>query len=170
MSAPEPRRVELGKLGGAFGIRGWVKLQSWTDPPEQIFEYRPWLLRLPDGWRECAVAEHRPHGKSLIARLPDIADREQAAALAGTLIAVWRTQLPAARPGEYYWADLVGLQVQAADGKTLGHVQGLMATGANDVLVVRGERERLIPFIPGQVVKEVDLDAGRIRVDWDPEF
>lgn len=163
-------RVGLGKIAGAFGIKGWIKLQSWTDPPERILEYQPWQLQIAGHWSEWRVEESRRHGKNLIARLPGIADRNQAAALAGVEIAVSRDLLPATRPGEYYWTDLVGLEVRLSDGRSLGQVQDLMATGSNDVLVVRGERERLIPFIHGQVVKQVDLDAGLIRVDWDPEF
>lgn len=170
MSEREVRRVELGKVAGAFGIKGWVKLQSWTEPPQHIFDYQPWLLQIAGQWSEWQVAESHRHGRSLIARLPGIEDREQAAALAGAVIAVRREQLPAAGPGEYYWADLIGLEVRLMDGRNLGRVQGLMATGSNDVLIVQGDRERLIPFVPGQVVKQVDLDAGRICVEWDPEF
>lgn len=163
-------RVLVGRIAGAFGIKGWVKLQSWTEPPERILEYQPWLVQTTDCWTEWRAAESRRHGKNLIVRLPGIADRDQAAALTGAEIAVRRAQLPAIRPGEYYWADLTGLEVRLSDGRSLGCVNGLMATGSNDVLVVRGDRERLIPFIQEQVIKSVDLDAGLILVDWDPEF
>lgn len=166
----EVRRVGLGRITGAFGVKGWVKLQSWTEPSERIFEYRPWWLQVAGHWVEWTAEEYRRNGKHMIARLSEPMSREQAAALAGTEIAVHREQLPAVPAGEYYWADLVGLEVRLVDGQGFGRVQGLMATGSNDVLVVRGERERLIPFIPGQVVKRVDLDAGLICVDWDPEF
>ncbi|HKT31284.1 MAG TPA: ribosome maturation factor RimM [Gammaproteobacteria bacterium] len=170
MTGQESRRVVLGRIAAPFGVRGWVKLQSWTEPPEKIIEYRPWLLERGGAWREWRVAEGRVHGRGVIARLEGVSDRDQAASLAGTNIAVYRKQLPALRSGQYYWADLIGLEVRLEDGRSLGRVQGLMATGANDVLVVRGERERLIPFIRGQVVKQVDSDAGLIRVDWDPDF
>ena len=170
MARQESQRVVLGRIAAPFGVKGWVKIQSWTKPPEKIIAYRPWLLERGGAWREWQVAEGRAHGNGAIARLVDVSDRDQAAALAGTNIAVYREQLPALRPGEYYWADLIGLEVRLQDGRSLGRVQGLMATGANDVLVVRGERERLIPFIRGQVVKQVDAGAGLIRVDWDPDF
>jgi 16S rRNA processing protein RimM len=166
----EPRRIVIGKIGGHFGIKGWVKLLSWSEPRDKIFEYDPWQLKLADGWREWKVAEGHAHGKGVIARLEGITDRDQAAAVLGADIAVWRSQLGKTRPGQYYWADLVGLDVQLAGGRSLGRVEGLMATGANDVLVVEGERERLIPFIHGQVIKHVDLAAGVIQVDWDPDF
>ena len=170
MAEQESRRVVLGKIAAPFGVKGWVKVQSWTEPREKIIEYRNWLLELKGGLREGQVVEGQLHGKSVIARLDGITDRDQAAALAGAKIAVRREQMAVLQPGEYYWADLVGLEVRLADGRALGRVSGLMATGANDVLVVKGERERLIPFIRGRVVKQVDLSAGLIYVDWDPEF
>lgn len=160
----------LGKVAGPFGVRGWVKLLSFTEPRAQILEYQPWQLRREGEWRECRLAEGRPHGKGVIARLEGITDRDQALALMGAEIGVWREQLGTAKPGEYYWADLTGLEVRLEDGRVLGAVTGLMATGSNDVLVVQGERERLIPFIRGQVIKDVDLEARVIRVDWDPDF
>lgn len=166
----ERKRIVIGKFGGPFGVKGWIKLLSWTEPREAIADHSPWQLKLPEGWREREVVECRPHGKGLIAMLEGIADRDQAAVLLGVEIAVWRDELGETRPGEYYWADLEGLEVRLAEGRSLGRVQGIMATGSNDVLVVKGERERLIPFIQGQVIKGVDLDAGVILVDWDPDF
>ncbi|MGA9852730.1 MAG: ribosome maturation factor RimM [Gammaproteobacteria bacterium] len=170
MAEQETRRIVIGKIAGAFGVKGWVKLQSWTEPREKIIEYRPWLLECDGEWREWQVAEGHIHGKSMIARLDGITDRDQAAALMGTSIAVRRDQLAATRPGEYYWADLVGLEVRLSNERSLGRVRSLLATGSNDVLVVQGERERLIPFIRGRVIKDVDLGLRVIRVDWDPDF
>jgi len=166
----ERKRIVIGKVGGPFGIKGWVKLLSHTEPRDKIVEYRPWQLKLADGWREWQLAEGQAHGKGVIARLEGVTDRDQAAALMGAEIAVWRDQLGETKPGQYYWADLVGLEVQLAGGRSLGRVSGLMATGSNDVLVVKGERERLIPFIQGQVIKHVDLVTGVIQVEWDPDF
>ncbi len=166
----ERKRIVIGKVGGPFGIKGWSKLLSWTEPRDGILDYGPWLLKQGDGWREWQVAEGHAHGKGVIARLEGVTDRDQAAALMGADIAVWRDQLGETKPGQYFWADLVGLDVQLEDGKPLGRVEGLMATGSNDVLVVKGDRERLIPFIHGQVIKRVDLDRGLIQVDWDPDF
>jgi 16S rRNA processing protein RimM len=166
----ERKRIVIGKVGGPFGVKGWIKLLSWTDPREEIADYSPWQLKQGEGWKEWKVAEFRPHGKGLAARLVGLDDRDQAAALMGADIAVWRDQLGEPEPGRYYWADLVGLEVRHAEGQSFGKVDGLMATGANDVLVVKGERERLIPFIQDQVIKGVDLDTGIITVDWDPDF
>ena len=110
-------------------------------------------------------------GKGMVARIPGVEDREGAMALIGADIHVDRALLPAAEDGEYYWADLEGLDVVTVDGLPLGRVNHLFATGANDVMVVRGgEREHLVPFVSGTYVRSVDLDAGRIVVDWDAEF
>jgi len=163
-------RVTLGRISGLFGVRGWIKVFSHTEPRERILQYSPWSLRVQGEWRENAVAEGQRHGKAVIARLEGMTERDAAAALVGAEIAVPRSRLPALGEGEYYWSDLEGLQVVTLDGQDLGHVDHLLETGANDVLVVQGERERLIPFLPPEVVRAVDLDAGVIRVDWDPEF
>lgn len=166
----ERKRIVIGKIGGPFGIKGWVKLLSHSEPRDRILDYSPWLLKDRDGWKEWELAEGHAHGKGVIARLEGVTDRDQAMALMGAEIAVWREQLGETKPGQYFWADLVGLTVRLEAGRSLGRVEGLMATGSNDVLVVKGDRERLIPFIQGQVIKGVDLDAGIIVVDWDPDF
>ena len=149
---------------------GWVRAVSWCEPPDNLLTYSPWYLRLRDGWTVCRLEEGRAHGKGVVARLEGCNDRDQAQALGGAAVAVRRSQLPDPGTGEFYWADLIGLRVVGAGGRDLGRVSGLIETGANDVLVVQGDRERLIPYLPGQVVLEVDLDAKRIRVDWDPDF
>jgi len=170
MTAKRASRVVVGKINGLFGVRGWVKLLSWTEPREQILSFPSWQLKLDGEWRDWKLAEGRPQGKTIVARLDGIDDRDLAVKLLGAEIAVAREQLPSLKPGEYYWADLIGLDVQLLDGRNLGKVDSMMATGANDVLVVKGDRERLIPFIRDQVVREVDLDKGLIQVDWDPDF
>jgi 16S rRNA processing protein RimM len=164
--APETR-VIVGRVAGLYGVRGWVKVRSDTRPREGILNYNPWRMKLGGEWKEMRLAEGRAHGEGIIARLEGYTDRDRAGELIGAEIAVDRAQLPPARPGEYYWSDLVGLRVLTLDGTELGTVDHLLETGANDVLVVQGERERLLPWI-GSVVREVDLGAGVIRVDWDP--
>lgn len=158
----------MGRIAGVYGVRGWVRVVSETDPQQNILSYRPWLVG--KGQREYEVAEGRRHGKGLIVRLVGLDDRDAAALLVGSEIAVRRDQLPPPRPDEFYWADLEGLAVVTLDGQDLGRVDCLFATGANDVLVVKGERERLVPFVWDQVVREIDFDGGRMTVDWDPEF
>ncbi len=164
------RRVVLGKVGGLYGVRGWVRLWSFTDPIDNLLDYRDLELGRGGCWETVRLAEGRVQGESLVVRFEGCADRDQAALLVGAELAVARERLPPAAEGEYYWADLVGLEVVTTGGVALGRVDHMMATGANDVMVVVGERERLLPFVPGQYVSEVDLAGGRIVVDWDPEF
>jgi 16S rRNA processing protein RimM len=165
------RFVTLGRVSGAHGVQGWVKVYSETDPRENIVGYSPWYLgdaRARTVWK---VTGGRRQGKAVVAKLSGCNDRDTAESLQGLEIAVRRDQLPEPTvPGEYYWADLVGLRVETVDGIELGQVERLFETGANDVIVVQGERERLIPYLWGQVVRDVDLDAGLMRVDWDPDF
>ncbi|NIR61630.1 MAG: ribosome maturation factor RimM [Gammaproteobacteria bacterium] len=171
MGGGEPDRlIILGRIAGLYGVAGWVRVVSYTRPREAIVGYSPWHLRRGQGWRAREVREGRRRGSRVIARLAGCENRDAARALIGADIAVRRGQLPPTAPGEYYWADLIGLAVETLDGAALGEVAGVMETGANDVLVVRGERERLIPFVQDEVVKAVDLEAGVVRVDWDPAF
>lgn len=153
-------------------MRGEVKLESWTEPRDAIFRYQPWTLRDAHGnEREISGVRGRETGKHVVATFPDVADRTAAEALQGLEIHVPRDALPPARPGEFYWADLEGLRVVTVDGITLGTVSHLFSTGANDVLVARDdERERMIPFVQPQYVTAIDLDAGLVTVDWDPDF
>jgi 16S rRNA processing protein RimM len=143
---------------------------SYTRPRDNIVHYRPWYLNREGEWQEHELSEGRQHGKGVVARLAGCEDRDAASRLIGAEIGVRREQLPAAQPGEYYWSDLQGLEVVTLQGESLGTVDHLLETGANDVLVVTGERERLIPFVLGQVVDDVDLARGEIRVDWDRDF
>jgi 16S rRNA processing protein RimM len=147
-----------------------VRVFSYTEPRDNIVHYQPWYLRRGNAWQPRRVAEGRTHGKGVIARLENCEDRDQALALMHCEVGVRREQLPATAPGEYYWNDLLGLAVVTLQNELLGKVDHLLETGANDVLVVTGDRERLIPFVVDQVVKRVDLDAGVIQVDWDKEF
>lgn len=163
-------RVVLGGIAGAYGIKGWVKLRSYTQPQDNILDYAPWWVGSGDRRREMRPLEARAHGKGLVVRLEGVDDRDAAQALNGEPVSVPRDALPALSDGEYYWADLIGLEVLDLDGRSFGRVSQLMETGANDVLVVRGDRERLIPFLVDQVVKDVDLEAGELVVDWDADF
>ena len=167
-SAVERRIVVLGYVAAAQGLNGWVKIHSLTEPREAIFDYQPWLLG--ETLQEVRLRQGKTHGNRLIALLEGTDDRTQAEGLAGRQIAVYRDQFPELPEDEYYWTDLLGLSVVLEDGRELGTLENILATGANDVMVVRGERERLIPFVPGQYVKQVDLDGRRVVVDWDPDF
>ena len=171
MNGPKTRDdklVILGHVAGAHGIQGWVRIHSLTEPREAIFEYQPWLLGASH--EAVRIRQGKKHGNRLIALLEGTKSREQAEALLNQPIAVFREQLPELPQDEYYWTDLLGLTVRLEDGRELGTIDNMLATGANDVMVVRGERDRLIPFVPGQYVKRVDLAAGCVTVDWDPDF
>ena len=159
--------VILGRISGLFGVKGWVRVFSYTEPRQSILEYAEWMLRRNGDWTAVQVAEARLHGKSVIVRLDGIVDRDAAAAYIGADLGVQRDKLPQQEQGRYYWADLEGLAVVHRDGRRLGTVAHLLATGANDVLVVQGEREILIPFVLDTVILDVDLAAGVINVDWE---
>jgi 16S rRNA processing protein RimM len=162
--------VVMGRIIAPFGIKGWVKIQPLTSAAKNLLDYPNWWLGRGAEWRECEVAEAQAHSeKVVVARFVGCTDRDVAAGYRGSDIAVPREQLPQARPGEYYWADLIGLAVVNTAEQALGRIEGVMQTGANDVLVVQGERERLIPFIAG-VIREVDPAAGVVRVDWSAEY
>jgi len=167
--SPE-RRVLIGRVVGVFGVRGELKLESYTEPPGALLRYQPWIFVHNAVESQLAGVKGRYNARGVVATVPGIADRDAAQALVGGEIWVARSALPKARPGEYYWVDLEGMHVETIDGVDLGHVSHLFATGSNDVLVVRGERERMIPFVLDQYVISIDLDAGRIVVDWDPDF
>jgi 16S rRNA processing protein RimM len=164
------RQITVGRIVGVHGVKGWVKLLSHTDPIDNLLRYRPWRVALAGGETELKPVEGRMQGKSLVARLEGVEDRDQAMRWVGAEIRIDRAQLPPPREGELYWVDLEGLEVRTTEGVLLGTVSHLFATAANDVMVVKGERERLVPFLMDQFVKSVDLDGGGIVVDWDPEF
>jgi 16S rRNA processing protein RimM len=166
----DERRILLGRVLGAFGVRGELKVQSFTDPEAALLRYQPWTLVHAGVERVIEGAKGRVTAKGVNATLPGIEDRDAAQALAGAEIWAPRSVLPKAKPGEYYWVDLEGLEVFNLEGISLGRVSHLFDTGSNHVMVLGGERERLIPFIEGDYVKKVDFDAGRIDVDWDADF
>lgn len=159
----------MGRIVAPYGIKGWVKIQPFTETLDSLFDYEHWWLADKVGWREGEVEEARVHGNVLVAKFAGCDGRDAAFALRGKDIAIDRDEMPAAEEGEYYWSDLIGLSVYNLQQENLGQVQDVFATGANDVLVVHGDRERLIPF-GGQVVQAVDLEKGSILVDWDADF
>lgn len=157
--------VVVGRLNGPWGVRGWVKVWSETRPPTAIFDYQPWLL----GERgEPLEIEHwQQSGPRLMVKLNGVDTPEQAQALGRETIRVARSSLPEPEPGEYYWHDLIGLEVVNLEGYVYGRVARMQETGAHDVLEIHaGDGVVLIPFVTGEFVREVDLDAGRITVDW----
>lgn len=161
------RRIVMGRVSGIFGVKGWLKVMSYTQPHENILNYNPWQLGIRDTWCESRLLEGRKHNKGLVVALAGVEDRDSARAYIGAEIAVWRNQLQPLPRGQYYQADLIGLQVINTTGKTLGQVKEIMETGANDVLVIEGEGRYLVPLVIPAYVREIDQDAGIITVAWD---
>lgn len=167
--AKENKELTLGKIASPFGVRGWTKVVSYTDPAVGLLEYPKWTVQQSGREQVFTVVEGRQHGKFLVAKFEGIDDRDEVAKLTNALVVVDRSELPSA-DDSYYWADLIGLEVISDQGQSFGKVDRLLETGANDVLVVNGERERLIPWITDSVVVSVDLKAKTIVVNWDADF
>jgi len=157
----------LGRVSGVFGVKGWVKVFSYTDPREAILDYDGLLLGTEGEWQPANVAEGQRHGKTVVVRIVGFDDRDQAATLIGSKIGVERGALPETEEGHYYWSDIEGLEVRRKDGSVLGKLSHLLETGAHDVMVIKGDSEYLIPFVNNEVVVDVDLAAGVITVDWE---
>lgn len=158
--------ITIGKIGSPYGIQGWLKIYTYTEYGANILQYSPWYLTEKDGWQPVQVEEGRVHGKGVVAKLAHFHTPEEARLLTGKTIAVQRTQLPALKKDEYYWSDLQGLTV-INKGQALGKIIYLIATGSNDVLVVKGEKEHAIPYLPDKVIKKVDIAKQEIHVDWE---
>ncbi|NMP32842.1 ribosome maturation factor RimM [Thalassotalea sp. M1531] len=170
-------KVLLGKVGAVYGIKGWVKIHSFTEDPQAIFDYAPWSLKLGGKEQPIEVIDWRKHNNGLIAKVAKIDDRDDAQRIVGSEIFVDSSLLPDLPEGEFYWRDLIGMSVVTDKGYDLGQVSDIMETGANDVLVVKanrndgfGKKERLIPYIFDQVVVSVSNENKQICVDWDPGF
>lgn len=166
------KRVTVGRISGVHGVRGWLKVFSYTEPKENIFLYQPWLLGEGNDaagvtWTEIEFVDTGNRGKTLVVKFPGVEDRETANRFIGRAVAVARNRLPEPGPGEYYWADLLRMEVVTLSGKRLGRVVDILETGANDVLVVEGDRRRSIPFVRNEVVRQVDLDGAVIKVEWE---
>ena len=160
----------VGRVCGAFGCDGWIRVFSYTEVKEDVARYRRWLIR-GDAWSGYDLIKARPHRGGLVARLAGIDDRDAAAALGNRDVGVAKEQLPARAPGEYYWFELAGMKVVNLRGEALGAVSRLIATGANDVLEVSGGGVTcLIPWVEGVFVKRVDTRAGTLEVDWRREW
>lgn len=168
--------VVLGKLTSPYGVKGWLKVYSYTSPMEGILDYAEWIIRLRGETTTRRLIQGRRQGRGLVASLDGVNSKEQAELLAGAEVLLPKQELPELDTGEYYWHQLEGLRVVTLQGIDLGRVDYLFETGANDVLVVKGDersvddRERLLPFLPDEVIRETDLAAGTLTVDWDPEF
>jgi 16S rRNA processing protein RimM len=159
----------MGRVSGPFGVKGWVKLQPFTEAPENLLAYPTWWFRGEGRWQQSRIERGHVQGSSVVVKIAGCEDRDAAALYRGQEVAVSRDALPQPGANEFYWADLVGLKVVNEQGEDLGVVKEVFETGANDVLVVQGGRERLIPFTE-PVVKQVDVAGGVIRVEWGSDY
>jgi len=155
--------VELGRVVGVFGVRGWIRLRSHTVPPEGILRYRSWQI----AGREWQLAEGHAQGDTIVAGLKGLDDRDAALKLRGAVVEVARSALPKPKRGEFYWTDVLGSEVVSTTGAKLGTLSSVTSNGTQDVMVVTGERERLIPFVTGPIVQHVDPVGKRIVVEWE---
>ena len=175
-SHTDDTHVVLGKLTSPHGIKGWLKVYSYTNPMDSILEYPEWWVRQGETLTRMTVVQGSRQGKGLVVQLKGVDDRTAAEALAQAESLMPKESLPELSDDEYYWHELEGLTVFTQSGERLGQVSYLFETGANDVMVVRGDndaidkRERLLPFLPDDVIVEISLEDGRMVVDWDPEF
>lgn len=175
MSASD--KLIVGKIGSPHGVQGWVKINSFTQEKNNIFDYSPWLLSSGAGNEKLIeVDQWRVHSSSLVAKLKGIDDRNSADLIKNANISIQTSQLPELEDG-YYWKDLLGMQVKTESGYDMGLVKDMFETGANDVMLVKanvndafGQKERLIPFLFDNVVIEVNRQSNTILVDWDPAF
>lgn len=159
--------LPIGRIVGVFGIKGWVKVESYTEPREAILDYPEWRLDRPAGGAARRILAGRRHGRQVVASLEHVADRDSARELVGATITIERAALPELKPREYYRADLIGLRVVNEQGRVLGRVEYFIDAPAHAVMVVRGAQEHWLPVTP-QHLRRVDLAAGEIRVDWNP--
>ncbi len=159
----------MGRVVAPYGVFGWLKIVPDTEVFDGLLDYKTWWIGKDDDWRELKVESAKIHNDVLVVKLQGIDDRDAAVACKGRQIAVPRASLPMLEGEEYYWSDLIGLAVKNQQHVDFGKITDVFATGANDVIVVSGERERLIPYI-AQVILEVDLDAKSMLVDWDTDF
>ena len=159
--------VVLGKIAGTFGVLGWVKVNSYTDPLDNLVRYRVWQLRKGVDWTAVRLAEARITGKGVLAKLEGVDTPEAARVLVGTELGVWRHELPSPAPGEYYLSDLEGLDVVNTSGEPLGVIDHFRSTPSATVAVVRreGRAEQWVPFVKERIVR-IDLAAKQVVLDW----
>ncbi|HHL30999.1 MAG TPA: ribosome maturation factor RimM [Oceanospirillales bacterium] len=155
-------RILIGKVSGCFGVKGWLKIFSYSDPRENITTYKSWLV----GDKLFDSVESKKNGKLIVAKLEGINDKETAQTLIGQKIEILQSQLQQLDTNQFYWKDLIGLSVTNKQGVDLGIIKNMLETGSNDVIIIKGDRERLIPYITDKTIIKVDLSNKTMLVDW----
>jgi 16S rRNA processing protein RimM len=161
--------VVMGRIAAPFGIKGWVKVQPYSEEADTLVDFESWRIGRGEQQTYYNVEAVQDHGKALVAKLAGIDDRDAAFALRGQEISVAKSALPPPEENEFYWSDLIGLKVINRQNIELGKVDSLMESGASDLLVVKGARKHLIPFVAAFVGK-VDVAGGTIEVDWGEDY
>lgn len=165
MVANDDRIVTLGKIVGTFGVKGWIKVNSFTEPLSNILDYEVWQVSSACGWSAMRVEDGRETGKGIQAKLAGLDNPEDARLRIGAQIGVHRSEMPAPQAGEYYWSDLEGLEASNVEGEVLGRIDHFRTTPAGTVVVIQGRQEQWVPFVKERIVK-VDIAAGRVVIDW----
>lgn len=170
MSSNNNEWVIVGRFGRVHGLKGFISVQSFTEPRNNIVNYDNWHIKQGNQWHLLKLLQIEVNDKHVLVRVDGYQEREHLATLTNAEIAVPRDQLPALDEDEFYWHQLIGLNVVNTEGEAFGVVEEMMSTGSNDVLVVQGDKRRLIPYLPGLYVTKVDLNNQQIIVDWDKAF
>jgi 16S rRNA processing protein RimM len=167
----------IGIIGAPYGVKGWVKITSYTHDLDGVFAYTPWLLGQVQEGNKYVVDQWRTHNKGLVAKLVGVDNRDDAEGIKNLEISIKAAMLPELDGSDVYWRELVGMRVVTEKGYNLGVIKELFETGANDVLLVKanlndafGQKERMVPYLLDQVIKQVDRQAKTVTVDWDPAF
>lgn len=162
--------IAIAKVGAVHGLKGWLKLRALTEDPNAVFRYQPWLIQHGDHYQTLVCDAHRVHPQGFLVHFEGLDSPEHAAYLTNQWVYGIASQLPKLSAGEYYWQQLIGLQVKNLEGVELGRVASLMETGANDVMLIEGEKSHCVPYLPHQVIKEIDVAAATMLVDWPAEL
>lgn len=164
------KKIVIGKFAAPFSVRGWIKLHSYTDPITNLLNYSPLYVERHNNWQPLKIVEGKTHGDYLVVKIEGFDDRDEVRQFTNCLIGVDREALPKLPEDEFYWEDLVGLEVENLEGVHFGKITQMLATGSNDIMQVeQKDKRRMIPYT-NDAVKKVDLKAKKVIVDWDPDF
>ena len=167
----DDKKIYLGKITGVHGIKGWLKIQSYSSPPENILNYPSWIINNKGEEDFYSIEQGRKQNNKIVVKLEKIDDRNTAESLINSKIQILRSDLPKLSNENYYWSDLVGLSVLNSEETVIGKIESLIETGANDVMVIITLKDEriLIPFVMHEIIKEVNVELNYIKIDWSIE-